>query len=97
MILFRIQLLLVSLCNVTDRWLFYNALWTSVLTVPSARLPALVFVQSQLTKGATPEDQQHFFGDDLLTMVSFLLSPAESFVEVALEFHCEVVGGLASY
>ena len=52
---------------------FFDALWQSVITTPAVRLPATIFLLSQLDKHLPPDEQQHLLGKNHAFMVSLLL------------------------
>ncbi|XP_070567212.1 protein DOP1A-like [Ptychodera flava] len=66
----RTNSLLEQVCGVTDRISFHTALWDCVLSSPIARLPAITFVLSYVSKSVPLEGQLYFMGNDTNRMVT---------------------------
>ncbi|XP_012971665.1 protein dopey-2 isoform X3 [Mesocricetus auratus] len=60
----RTDALLLRLSLVVGREVFYAALWGSVLTSPSIRLPASLFVVSHISRDAPGKEQKYMLGTD---------------------------------
>ncbi|XP_077977408.1 protein DOP1A-like isoform X2 [Glandiceps talaboti] len=66
----RTNSLLEQVCGVTDSVAFHTALWDCVLCSPMARLPAITFVLSYVSKHVPLEGQLYFMGSDTTKMVT---------------------------
>lgn len=73
----RTDALLLRLSLVVGREVFYAALWGSVLTSPSIRLPASLFVVSHISRDSPGKEQKYMLGTDYQLTVGALL-PAET-------------------
>ncbi|XP_020645047.3 protein DOP1B [Pogona vitticeps] len=79
----RTDALLVKLSLVTGKEVFYSALWGSVLTSPSIRLPASLFVVSHINREVSGKQQNYMLGTDTkLTIKAFCVSMLDSNVLV---------------
>lgn len=68
----RTDALLLRLSLVVGREVFYAALWGSVLTSPSIRLPASLFVVSHISRDSPGKEQKYMLGTDYqLTVGAF--------------------------
>ncbi|PIK57008.1 putative protein dopey-1 [Apostichopus japonicus] len=65
----RTNNLLVQLCAGMVKSNFYSALWESVLTSPTVRLPAINFVLSQIDNKTPMSEQKYLFGSDTQLLV----------------------------
>lgn len=73
----RTDALLLRLSLVVGREVFYAALWGSILTSPSIRLPASLFVVSHISRDSPGKEQKYMLGTDYQLTVGALL-PAET-------------------
>lgn len=73
----RTDALLLRLSLVVGREVFYAALWGSVLTSPSIRLPASLFVVNHISRDSPGKEQKYMLGTDYQLTVGALL-PAET-------------------
>ncbi|KAJ7320563.1 hypothetical protein JRQ81_020074, partial [Phrynocephalus forsythii] len=79
----RTDALLVKLSLVIGKEVFYSALWGSVLTSPSIRLPASLFVVSHINRELSGKQQNYMLGTDTrLTIKAFCVSMLDSNVLV---------------
>lgn len=60
----RTDTLLLRLSVVVGREVFYAALWGSVLTSPSIRLPASLFVVNHISRDSPGKEQKYMLGTD---------------------------------
>ncbi|GAB1300448.1 Protein dopey-2 [Apodemus speciosus] len=60
----RTDALLLRLSVVVGREVFYAALWGSVLTSPSIRLPASLFVVNHISRDSPGKEQKYMLGTD---------------------------------
>uniref|UniRef100_A0ABM0M468 Protein dopey-1-like n=1 Tax=Saccoglossus kowalevskii TaxID=10224 RepID=A0ABM0M468_SACKO len=60
----RTNSLLEQICAATDRMAFHTALWECILSSPMARLPAITFILSYVSKHVPIEGQLYFMGSD---------------------------------
>ncbi|XP_074662898.1 protein DOP1A-like [Tubulanus polymorphus] len=65
----RTNNLLELFCKAAEETFFYGCLWECVLICPSIRLAAVTFVTSHYNRKQTMEDQLHFIGTNIDTMV----------------------------
>uniref|UniRef100_UPI00358F4F3A protein dopey-1-like n=1 Tax=Myxine glutinosa TaxID=7769 RepID=UPI00358F4F3A len=65
----RTNSLLEKTCAAVEASVFHGALWASVLTSPSVRLPAMTYALSHLNRRQSMEDQLHVIGTDIELMV----------------------------
>lgn len=68
----RTDTLLLRLSVVVGREVFYAALWGSVLTSPSIRLPASLFVVNHISRDSPGKEQKYMLGTDYQLMVRAL-------------------------
>ncbi|XP_050018014.1 protein dopey-2 isoform X2 [Alexandromys fortis] len=68
----RTDALLLRLSLVVGREVFYAALWGSVLTSPSIRLPASLFVVSHISRDSPCKEQKYMLGTDYQLTVKSL-------------------------
>lgn len=61
---YRTDTLLLKLSLVVGREVFYAALWGSVLTSPSIRLPASLFVVTHMSRDTPGKEQKYMLGTD---------------------------------
>lgn len=69
----RTDVLLLKLSVVVGREVFYAALWGSVLTSPSIRLPASLFVVNHISRDSPGKEQKYMLGTDYQLTVGALL------------------------
>lgn len=69
----RTDTLLLRLSVVVGREVFYAALWGSVLTSPSIRLPASLFVVNHISRDSPGKEQKYMLGTDYQLTVGALL------------------------
>ncbi|XP_030912974.1 protein dopey-1 isoform X7 [Geospiza fortis] len=65
----RTNTLLEKVASAVDQSAFYSALWGSLLTSPSVRLPGITYVLSHLNRKLSMEDQLYIIGSDIELMV----------------------------
>ena len=70
----RTDALLLRLSVVVGREVFYAALWGSVLTSPSIRLPASLFVVNHISRDSPGKEQKCMLGTDYQLTVGASLS-----------------------
>ncbi|CAH6792579.1 Dop1b [Phodopus roborovskii] len=68
----RTDALLLRLSLVVGREVFYAALWGSVLTSPSVRLPASLFVVNHIIRDSPGKEQKYMLGTDYQLTVKSL-------------------------
>ncbi|KAL1787839.1 dopey-2 isoform X1 [Sigmodon hispidus] len=68
----RTDALLLRLSLAVGREVFYAALWGSVLTSPSIRLPASLFVVSHISRDSPGKEQKYMLGTDYQLTVKSL-------------------------
>lgn len=69
----RTDALLLRLSVVVGREVFHAALWGSVLTSPSIRLPASLFVVNHISRDSAGKEQKCMLGTDYQLTVGALL------------------------
>lgn len=65
----RTNTLLEKVASAVEQSAFYSALWGSILTSPSVRLPGVSFVLLHLNRKLSMEDQLYVMGSDIELMV----------------------------
>ncbi|KAG9493700.1 hypothetical protein GDO78_001525 [Eleutherodactylus coqui] len=65
----RTNTLLEKVASAVEQSAFYSALWGSLLTSPSVRLPGITYVLSHLNRKLSMEDQLYIIGSDIELMV----------------------------
>ncbi|KAM9440083.1 protein DOP1A isoform 1-T2 [Clarias gariepinus] len=65
----RTNALLEKVASAVEQSVFYSALWGSILTSASVRLPAISFVLLHLNRKLSMEDQLYIIGSDIELMV----------------------------
>lgn len=65
----RTNALLEKVASAVEQSVFYSALWGSILTSGSVRLPAISFVLLHLNRKLSMEDQLYIIGSDIELMV----------------------------
>ncbi|KAM9666103.1 protein DOP1A isoform 4-T10 [Trichechus inunguis] len=65
----RTNTLLEKVAAAVDQSAFYSALWGSLLTSPTVRLPGITYVLSHLNRKLSMEDQLYIIGSDIELMV----------------------------
>jgi len=65
----RSNTLLEKVAAAVEQPAFYSALWGSILTSPSVRLPGVSFVLLHLNRKLSMEDQLYIIGSDIELMV----------------------------
>ncbi|XP_048209591.1 protein dopey-1 [Perognathus longimembris pacificus] len=65
----RTNTLLEKVAAAVDQSAFYSALWGSLLTSPSVRLPGITYVLAHLNRKLSMEDQLYIIGSDIELMV----------------------------
>ncbi|KAM8952672.1 protein DOP1A isoform 2-T2 [Pelodytes ibericus] len=65
----RTNTLLEKVASAVEQSAFYSALWGSLLTSPSVRLPGITYVLAHLNRKLSMEDQLYVIGSDIELMV----------------------------
>ncbi|XP_063772963.1 protein dopey-1 isoform X2 [Pseudophryne corroboree] len=65
----RTNTLLEKVASAVEQSAFYSALWGSLLTSPTVRLPGITYVLSHLNRKLSMEDQLYIIGSDIELMV----------------------------
>lgn len=73
----RTSTLLEKVCEGVEPSFFYGCLWKCVLTNPSVRLPATLYVMGHFNKKQNMEDQLHIMGTNVDTLVQALCAAVQ--------------------